>query len=78
MKVSMIDITSSGSWDKTIRFLKFMESNDVYDVLDRYGRIGVDLLSRSTLEIPARHLIHGDTTLDTLKLDIFLVGIIHM
>lgn len=44
----MIYRTSSGSFDKTTKALKFMESGKVFDILDRYGRRGVDLLSSAT------------------------------
>lgn len=44
----MISATSSGSFQKTTSFLKFMQSNKIFNVLDRYGRIGVDALSRAT------------------------------
>lgn len=44
----MISVKSSGSFDKTVSFLKFLKSNKIFNVLDRYGRIGVYLLSRAT------------------------------
>lgn len=44
----MISATSSGSFDKTMKFLKLMESNRIFNILDRYGRIGVDALARAT------------------------------
>lgn len=44
----MISATSSGSFDKTLSFLKFMQSNQMFNILDHYGRVGVDALSRAT------------------------------
>lgn len=44
----MITAKSYGSFDKTTKFLKFMESERIFTVLDHYGRMGVDALSRST------------------------------
>jgi hypothetical protein len=44
----MINATSSGSFDKTMSFLKFMQSNRIFNVLDHYGRVGVDALARAT------------------------------
>lgn len=44
----MISRTSSGSFDKTKKFLNLMESGRIFNVLDRYGRQGVDLLSNAT------------------------------
>lgn len=44
----MIRLTTSGSFDKTKAFLDRMINGDVYKDLDRYGRLGVDALSRAT------------------------------
>lgn len=44
----MIYPTSIGSFDKTMKFLKTMESGNIFNILDRYGRRGVDLLSSAT------------------------------
>jgi hypothetical protein len=44
----MISATSTGSFEKTMAFLKLMQSNRIFNVLDRYGRIGVDLLASAT------------------------------
>lgn len=45
----MIGITTRGEYTKTIRKLKHMLTNqDVASVLDKYGRIGVDRLSKAT------------------------------
>jgi len=44
----MIYVTSHGDFKKTTKFLEFMKSGDLYDNLDRYGRQGVDALSRAT------------------------------
>jgi hypothetical protein len=44
----MISATSSGSFKKTISFLEFMKSGKIFSDLDRYGRVGVDALSRAT------------------------------
>jgi hypothetical protein len=44
----MFSVTSVGSWDKTIAFLEYLASGKMYDVLDRYGRIGVDRLASAT------------------------------
>lgn len=44
----MFHMESSGSWDKTVRHLQKLQSGSMFDSLDRYGRIGVDALSRYT------------------------------
>lgn len=44
----MISATSSGSFEKTTKFLEFLKSNKIFNVLDHYGRVGVDLLSSAT------------------------------
>lgn len=44
----MIKATSVGDFNKTTKFLKFLQSGDLYSRLDAYGRRGVDLLSSAT------------------------------
>jgi hypothetical protein len=44
----MFSVTSVGSWDKTISYLEYLASGKMFDVLDRYGRIGVDRLASAT------------------------------
>lgn len=44
----MISRTSSGSFAKTTKFLETLQSGKVFSNLDRYGRAGVDALSRAT------------------------------
>lgn len=44
----MISASSSGSFNNTMRFLQLMQTNRVFDVLDRYGREGVDALAQAT------------------------------
>lgn len=44
----MISAKSTGSFDKTIKFLETMQSGRIFKVLDSYGRKGVDLLSSAT------------------------------
>lgn len=44
----MIKITSSGDFKKTLDFLDRLKRRDIYRDLDRYGRMGVDALSRAT------------------------------
>jgi hypothetical protein len=44
----MLKLESSGSFAKTTKFLEFLQSNRMFNVLDRYGREGVDALSRAT------------------------------
>lgn len=44
----MIKVTSSGDFNKTTKFLKFLESGDLYRGLSGYGRRGVDALSSAT------------------------------
>jgi hypothetical protein len=44
----MVYATSSGSWKKTEDFLRFMQQERMYNVLDHYGRVGVDLLAAAT------------------------------
>ncbi len=44
----MISATSSGSFEKTKKFLELMQSNKIFHVLDHYGPVGVGLLSSAT------------------------------
>ena len=44
----MIGAKTTGSFDKTATFLKTMQSGDIFDHLDVYGRRGVDLLASAT------------------------------
>lgn len=44
----MISATSTGDFKKTTKFLELMKSGKIFANLDRYGRQGVDALSRST------------------------------
>jgi hypothetical protein len=44
----MVSVTSTGSFKNTTSFLEFMKSGKMFNVLDRYGRIGVGLLSNAT------------------------------
>ena len=44
----MISAISPGSFDKTTKFLVFLQSAELFRSLDRYGKMGVDALARST------------------------------
>jgi|SRR5262252_8278877 len=44
----MVHIASVGSWQDTISYLEYLQSGKMFDVLDRYGRIGVDRLASAT------------------------------
>ena len=44
----MISVTSTGSFDKTVGFLESIRAQKMFANLERYGRIGVDALSRAT------------------------------
>jgi hypothetical protein len=45
----MLRLSSRGEYKDTIRYLKSIESNiDVTSILDKYGQIGVDRLSKAT------------------------------
>ncbi|MET0786630.1 MAG: HK97 gp10 family phage protein [Paenisporosarcina sp.] len=44
----MFKLDSQGDFKKTIKFLEFMKSGDLFDNLDSYGRRGVDALSSAT------------------------------
>ncbi len=44
----MIRITSAGSFRKTLSFLHRLGRGDIYKNIDRYGRVGVNALSRVT------------------------------
>lgn len=44
----MIRVTSTGDYKKTEEYLMFLQAGKMFEGLDRYGRQGVDALSRST------------------------------
>lgn len=44
----MINITSTGSFQRTLKFLERIRTPNIFSSLDRYGRIGVEALSRAT------------------------------
>jgi hypothetical protein len=44
----MISVTSTGSFKKTESFLEFLKTGKMFAGMDRYGRQGVDALSRAT------------------------------
>ncbi len=44
----MIGITSNGDFNNTRNFLNRLLKGDIFSGLDRYGRIGVDALSKAT------------------------------
>jgi len=44
----MIKITGSGDFKKTTEFLDRLKRREIYRDMDRYGRMGVDALSRAT------------------------------
>lgn len=44
----MVHITTSGSFDKTMKFLRTLGEDDIFKILDSYGQTGVDLLSSAT------------------------------
>jgi hypothetical protein len=44
----MISRSSEGNFDKTLKFLEFMKSGDLFKQLDHYGRVGVDALSSAS------------------------------
>lgn len=41
-------LKTSGSTKKTEAFLAYMASDDIFSILDRYGRMGVEALSAAT------------------------------
>lgn len=43
-----IGITSSGSFGKTEAFLKKMQRHEIFTILDRYGKAGVQALRQAT------------------------------
>ena len=45
----MFKATTTGTFDNTTKFLKYLQSGDLWKRLDMYGRRGVDLLSSATL-----------------------------
>lgn len=44
----MISRTSTGSFDKTFKFLHKMQTNDMFSDLQKFGRRGVDALRAAT------------------------------
>ena len=44
----MISASTSGTWDKTESYLEYLKSERMFQILDHYGRVGVDLLSSAT------------------------------
>lgn len=50
----MIGITTKGDSTKTIKALERIFNGDIFSDLDRYGRMGVDALSRATPADSAR------------------------
>lgn len=44
----MFRATSSGSFDKTLKFLNRIQPDKLFANLDRFGRMGVDALSSAT------------------------------
>lgn len=44
----MIEITSSGSFNKTEKFLRTLSSGDLFSILNHYGAVGVDALASAT------------------------------
>jgi hypothetical protein len=44
----MISVTSTGSFDKTTKYLEYLKSNQMFSGFDSYGRRGVDALSSAT------------------------------
>lgn len=46
--MGVISFKHKGNFNKTEKFLKKMKSSELQDILERYGQIGVDALSRAT------------------------------
>ncbi len=44
----MFKVRSSGSFNKTTKFLARLQKGDIFENLDRYGRLGVNALARGT------------------------------
>lgn len=44
----MIEIKSKGDYKNTLNFFTKMKRGDIFRDLDRYGRMGVDLLAKAT------------------------------
>jgi hypothetical protein len=44
----MFKVRSSGSFNKTTKFLTRLEKGDIFESLDRFGRLGVNALARAT------------------------------
>lgn len=45
---NIITLTSSGDFKKTRKFLRSIKEKRIYDILDDYGKRGVDILSKNT------------------------------
>lgn len=43
-----IVVSSNKGWEKTERYLRRAKRKDMYDILDRFGALGVDALSLAT------------------------------
>ena len=44
----MVDVTQKGDFSKTIQFLQKMKKQDARSILNHYGKLGVELLSKAT------------------------------
>lgn len=44
----LVTVTTSGNFKKTYGFLRKIKEKRIYDVLDRYGEMGVKILSANT------------------------------
>lgn len=56
----MFSITSKGNFSKTRKFFDSIKRGDIYSDLDRYGREGVEALSRATPQNTGRSAISWD------------------
>lgn len=45
---TLIRITSKGDFSKTFRFLKKMDNLEINNILDKYGKMGVEALANAT------------------------------
>ena len=45
---ALIRITSTGDFSKTFRFLKKMDNLEINNILDKYGKMGVEALANAT------------------------------
>ena len=43
-----VSVISAGDWNKTVSFLEWLKSGDMFSQFNRYGRLGVDALSRES------------------------------